>query len=418
MSLFTLLETALKYGLKPTAPTKALTRLGADPEAGVFLREGGGRTVFATPKTMGLTVTKRRVEDPDTGEYVTEIFRNPKFPAGLGEAELREISRSGKPLEKLNKDELKLLLGPRIPNEWFRTKSLPREAIPELQLAKVTDESMADLLSRVPQRGLTRAVPARGEVSPFVQRRLADVRERIEPALERGLGIGAHRWYDTGWMREHMDPVDYANWIKRDAMFSPMTSPAQAAKQNSVVNFLERQGLGDIITPQMFAKGRGYSGYGGTNIRKALERYLAGEGPSGQKVTSYHENLLGNWEPVTVDTHINKSTLGLDLGSTDFGTPDKWYAPMEASIRDLARERDLPEAAAQAAIWWGGAPVTGVSGPVLPTHAHMLEELARRRTEQLGLPEEAMPGLLSKVLRGEEHFRDGGLATLSEKYHD
>lgn len=152
-----------------------------------------------------------------------------------------------------------------------------------------------------------------------------------------------------------------------------------------------------------------------------------------QKLTSFFENLTGNYSPVTVDRHALRLPAML-AGDSNFLAPrykklfettpllhDKealmkqfveipaaWrapiaaeYAALEQFYKRLAQRADLAPAEAQAAAWVGGRDLTGVHDNGLLSFIEHFEDRVHLTADKLGI---SIGEVLRRFVRGEANL--------------
>lgn len=127
------------------------------------------------------------------------------------------------------------------------------------------------------------------------------------------------------------------------------------------------------------------------------------------KPISYQQNLLGNWRPITSDTHYIRDIVGMDRAKKNFADdaallPGE-YAYLEGMGQKVAKARKMQPAQAQSAAWVGGGPDTGLRSAPIP----YLEALQKRIGITARIRGEPIDVTYNKFLRGEiDLYAEGG----------
>ena len=196
-------------------------------------------------------------------------------------------------------------------------QSISREIAQQPKGTGPLDLSLQGQVPGVEQRPLERYVPARG-VSPRMQDALDN------PAVMRGLtksmraGAGVRDWYHTEPLRQEfirqLGPDGDAAF-KRYMDLVAATSPRSDVPTN-IRNASYYYAGGDHLTPNPYPYG-----HVGQNLHKQNVGNLAENGGwdifQNPKPASFAENLRGNLEPVTVDTHAFRN-IGMRTGDPRF----------------------------------------------------------------------------------------------------
>jgi hypothetical protein len=297
------------------------------------------------------------------------------------------------------------------------------------------DLTKPSTLPPVPQADLPRTQPPRG-VSPRLQDALnnPDVVEGVRQGIRNGMEMGAHNWYVNDAVRDAF--VKELGPVKGQAEFERMMDNVAATSPRSDVptNVRNASYYFAHATPADLPDKNPYP-YG--HIAQKLHRQnietISSEGGweplQNPKPASFAQNLKGNYEPVTADTHafraigmrtedprflepsvsavykaggdpatdtlvgkygeISKNKKGQDIVTFrprqlfDSGKltmedakkiPYFWatkpkeneYAAVEQLYKQLAAEHGLTPAGAQAAGWAGSGELTGLG--TVPTH--------------------------------------------------
>lgn len=127
------------------------------------------------------------------------------------------------------------------------------------------------------------------------------------------------------------------------------------------------------------------------------------------KPISYQQNLLGNWRPITSDTHYIRDIVGMKRAKDAFGEEGALlpgeYAYLERMGQKVAKGKKLAPAQAQSAAWVGGGPDTGLKSEPIP----YLQALQKRIGITARIRGEPMDVTYQKFLRGEiDLYAQGG----------
>lgn len=127
------------------------------------------------------------------------------------------------------------------------------------------------------------------------------------------------------------------------------------------------------------------------------------------KPISYQQNLLGNWRPITSDTHYIRDIVGMKRAKDEFGEEGALlpgeYAYLERMGQKVAKGKKLAPAQAQSAAWVGGGPDTGLKSEPIP----YLQALQKRIGITSRIRGEPMDVTYQKFLRGEiDLYAQGG----------
>lgn len=262
-------------------------------------------------------------------------------------------ARSGAPLA-VARDVLQMAANPKTKSAGF---SEWREANPEN--GKLFDLSNLDRVPNVPQHQMPRYVPPRGPNARMVDA-LAnpEVVQTINAAVERGIAGGGKEWYNTepvldvmrGIMPTIDAPQEYAGMLDLMSATSPQSRVTDNIRIGSYYNYLRAQGL---PIPPKPAGGYGSKAQDLHRSNSIGLRELGGwDIFKNPKPASFAQDLRGNQEVVTIDTH-NMRLPGIASGdprflSTSISEPAK---DPEAALAALRRNYPgLPEAVVQGAL--------------------------------------------------------------------
>ena len=141
----------------------------------------------------------------------------------------------------------------------------------------------------------------------------------------------------------------------------------------------------DVYDPEMPARGKdgkkgGYvktmvgempPGYGHYNAIQQTERvkqFLQNQWDpvDNPKPMSFYQNLMGNWEPTTVDIHEIRNQAGMPQGLLHPSPTLPEYTALEDVGRRVAKKMGVSPAQRQAATWIGGGKYTNLGSPPVP----------------------------------------------------
>jgi hypothetical protein len=254
----------------------------------------------------------------------------------------------------------------------------------------------------VPQEGMERYIPARGTPKALEKTSTPANKKRIAKALEDGIEKGGLAWYNLRpLMDEYIAKFGDKEGVKRFKQFTDLvaaTSPRSNVKANIKRASMMQKLLADGVdvskvlnTTEAGAGARMPPGYGHLahkNHRGILGDALSEKGIQGKplgrpKVSSFTENLRGNLEPVTVDTHNKKLlTLPYNLPETVAKTE---YGFLEGMNKDMAKRHGIAPAQAQSATWVGGSNITGVDDA--RPFMELMDERVGATAKELGISE-------------------------------
>jgi hypothetical protein len=304
-----------------------------------------------------------------------------------------------------------------------------RKNIPD-EVSGLFDYSRLQEVPKVQQFDLPRNIPARG-----VPERVAgivadpDVRSKMAEVISRGREMGGANWYNTDPLRdrfiEHLGTgtgdIAHRKFMDFVAATSPRSKVGENVRNASYYYGREMRGEG---MPAVGDKNPQPYGHMAQRLHQMNAERVAGAGwdpLNNPKPASFVENLVGNQQPATIDTHAFRlpAILAQDprfletayLASKDapklniqkmvnsgemtledaLKTPAYWqaqpkaneYGAMERYYQDIGRELGLTPAQAQASAWVGGGKLTGLgsdeSKPFLRFFDDRIMKTARER---------------------------------------
>lgn len=240
---------------------------------------------------------------------------------------------------------------------------------------------------------IDRLVPPRGVPADVEALASKENIERLARVAEGGIKKGGHLWYDLDPMkRAFVDAAgeEGAENFYRLTRLLAATSPRakvdenirRATYFNQLINDAKRAG----VTPEVPSKGEIPNPFGhlAHKSHEGMLREIFATGDftnpiARPKATSFAENLYGNLEPVTVDTHHLRNMVGEEL-PTNAGVRNNAYGSLEQTTNAVAEMVGLKPAATQSAIWVEGADKTNVADP--RNFVEIADEMARRTADQ------------------------------------
>jgi hypothetical protein len=299
----------------------------------------------------------------------------------------------------------------------------------------------------VAQTPLERYVPPRG-VSARVQDALQnpDVHQGVSDSIQKGIELGADKWYHNDAInRSFVDtlgpdegPQAFRQYMQAVGATSPRSDvPTNIRNASYYYTVMQNHGVLPEQLPYPYGHvAQNLHRQNFENIRSGTSAGAAATGGidvlQNPKPPSFIENLTGNLEPGTIDTHafrnvgmrtqdprflatsitdIARPNAGPESLQARFGElndkgdkvtyrpqklfnegkltmdelqkmPAFWdsqpkaneYAAIENFYRDMGRKHGLPTADAQAAAWAGGGDLTGLGTTPDKTFAQMMNE--------------------------------------------
>jgi hypothetical protein len=231
----------------------------------------------------------------------------------------------------------------------------------------------------IPQNTINRYVGPRADVSYLNTIAAPENIDLIKQMIDRGLGATEGGFYKSFQpMKAALDEYGYAPDIFEKGLASGSFASARnkVAQENAIASFLmnmNRRGVD--ITPENILKehdafkaltGGGLSMMEGHT--KPFAKYLIEGFPTGekdvQKITSFFQNKLGNYQPYVLDTH--------EAGGLPYATPyapvfwkqggfkDTEYGTVEKTAQNIAQQMGLDPGIAQEGRWFGLGELTGL----------------------------------------------------------
>ena len=260
--------------------------------------------------------------------------------------------------------------------------------------------NLADVPTGVPQRDLPVYEPPRGPGKVSQQYLTDENMDRVDEIVKQGMLDGGMEWYNTSPLRmAFMDELGeegdqaFGRLMDFMAATSPRAKVSENIKRGSMMYHMDNQGTfhGGLTNADM-AKGYGHLAH---ETQMHLLRDLA-DGKSFDsvgrpKVSRFSQNLQGNYQPVTVDSHNHNLITGMNK------SPNKSdYGPFEAKQQERAGALGISPAQYQSSAWIGGKDITGVANA--KPFMELFDIRLRHTAEKLGM---SASDVLKKFINGE-----------------
>ena len=218
----------------------------------------------------------------------------------------------------------------------------------------------------VPQVPLERYEPPRGMPANLNGILVPENAGRLEDIAKRGEEMGGREWYNLEPLRqafvEELGPAGddaFGRYIDYTAATSPRSTVAGNIRRSSHFYNLDRNGqqVGGLTNKDM---PQGYGHIAHTTHDHKLREIEENGGLlpiKGPKVSSFAENLKGNQQPMTIDTH-NFSAVRNDPGNK-VSPSHTQYKYLEDYQAEIAEKLGMTPAQFQASVWMAGD--TGVA---------------------------------------------------------
>ena len=257
----------------------------------------------------------------------------------------------------------------------------------------VPERKHSELAGPREQKPLERYAAPRGEPKRTASMFRGGNVPRLNAYVDKGVAQGAEKWYHLGGLKdrfiEELGPekggAAFDRFMDMTAALSPRSKVDQNLKRASVLYQREMQGQPiSPLTHEMFPPGYGHLATTSAHapaIKRLVETGAVGNSVDQPKIASFAENLKGNYEPLTSDTH------NVQILSGQARSPTKAEYPfLESRQKTLGERRDLQPAEWQSALWTGAGDVTGVAD-VRNMTAAMNQRIAKT-AEKLGISEQ------------------------------
>ena len=346
--------------------------------------------VIKAVKARGGKVLEHRIVDSDSQPTVIIQLERP-MPGDRLAALSDELGQDA--IAQRFSDGTGELQGPRTEN--WGGEFLPeyfigiddKPAVPELR----ADQANAAPLERGP-------IKSGKQPAGVVRIDTPENRARILELVQRGREVGGDRWYWTEGLRnkfhEVLGPEEGETAFKRfmdlNAATSPRSTVEAEIKRAGILYQNDRAGNLRPLAKEEWPKGTGHLANETQMhaIRRMAEEGSLGSPDQQMKITAYADNLAGNLDPVTVDTHNWQIWSGQKKSPTD-----NEYRAMEKLQAEMAAELGMSPAEFQSALWVGGAELTGVADP--RNFTAQLNERVANTARTLGKTEdEALAGFI------------------------
>lgn len=320
----------------------------------------------------------------------------------------------------------------------------PAEGIGEtLAKGSLFDYSKLNQVPDVPQFDLPRNVPPRGvpaRVTDLINN--PDVQSGMTGMIKRGADMGGADWYNADPLRQafidELGPQGdqrFRQYMDLTAATSPRSDVGTNVRNAS---YYYNRLVNDRGMPEVGDKNPQPYGHMAQRLHQMNAQRVAGAGwdpLNNPKPASFAQDLMGNQQPVAVDTHafrlpaiLSQDPRFLETAyqssadapkmniqqlvesgkmpmSEAVATPAYWqaqpkaneYGAMEQYYKKLASDQGLTPAQTQAAAWVGGGPTTGLASDSSKPFIGFVEDRANKTAAERGIsPAEA----LSQFIRG------------------
>jgi hypothetical protein len=307
------------------------------------------------------------------------------------------------------------------------------------------DRSALSEVPNVPQFDLPRNIPPRG-----VPARVVDVtndpgvRQKMLETIDAGREMGGANWYNTEPLRLEFTRElgeDAGNQAFRKYMdYVAATSPRSDVGTNvRNASYYYQRDVGGLGVPVVGDKNPQPYGHMAQRLHQMNAQRVESQGwdpLNNPKPASFVENLVGNQQPVTVDTHAfrlpaivaedprfletayqtakdaPKQNIQAAVKSGEIAMPDAatkpayWqampkdneYAAMERYYQGLGKELGLTPAQTQASAWVGGGNLTGLASDETKPFLGFFEDRVNKTAQARGMePRE----VLQRFIRGQ-----------------
>lgn len=282
------------------------------------------------------------------------------------------------------------------------------------------DMSLLGRIPDVPQQSMERYIPPRGMPANLNDELNRKAAEHLAEAARRGSEIGGLEWYNLEPIRaqyiEKLGDAEGNRRFKRFMEFVAATSPRSTVASNirraSLFDSLDRQGVDfSQMTNADMPEGYGHIAH---NTQMSLLGDLANDGSfsalNRPKTSSFAENLSGNWDPMTIDTH-NYSAVRNDPSVKK--SPSKTqYGYLEEFQSDIANKLGITPAQFQANVWMGGNTGVADARPFAQVFDEVLQRTAKKNNTT------SSQALHDFIVNGKPLFGMGALTTAIAQLKD
>jgi hypothetical protein len=249
------------------------------------------------------------------------------------------------------------------------------------------DLSNLDAVPNVPQFALERYDPPRGRPSNLDQLLTPETAERLEGYARRGENLGGRAWYNTLPLRDafiaELGPKEGAARFERYIDIVAATSPRSRVDTNvrrsSYLYGEDKAGrpIAGLTNPD-FPPGYGHLAHLTQDaLLKDLEGGRSFRSLDRPKTSSFAENLKGNQQPMTIDTHNFSAITGDNKNKkSPSGTQYKYLEEFEVEIAD---KLNMSPAQFQASVWIGADTGVADARPFLEVFDDVVARTAKKK---------------------------------------
>jgi len=380
----------------PLAPVagkaaKGLARMAGSEINAAMMGERGGLLGAITPQPMSIIDPSQIKTFPKRMKYTNKAIKEGGDIAGATGKDYEEIFAKATAKVKNNEAE-NLQEASKLTKQEVQQRRELANAVLSQPVEKWTppansllDRSVMQSIPNVggvagiPQNTINRYVGPRADVSYLNTIAAPENVDLIKQMIDRGLGATEGGFYKSFQpMKAALDEYGYAPDVFEKGLASGSFASARnkVAQENAIASFLmnmNRRGID--ITPENILKehdafkaltGGGLSMMEGHT--KPFAKYLVEGFPTGekdvQKITSFFQNKLGNYQPYVLDTH--------EAGGLPYATPyapvfwkqggfkDTEYGTVEKTAQNIAQQMGLDPGIAQEGRWFGLGELTGL----------------------------------------------------------
>ena len=260
--------------------------------------------------------------------------------------------------------------------------------------------NLADVPEGVLQTDLPVYEPPRGPGKNSKKFLTDENMDRVDEIVEKGMLEGGLEWYNTSPLRTAFldelgedGDVAFSRLMDFIAATSPRSKVHKNIQRGSMFYHMDNQGKfhGGLTNADM-PKGYGHLAH---ETQMHLLRDLVGgnsfDSINRPKVSRFSQNLQGNYQPVTVDSHNHNLITGINNSPNQSD-----YGAFEATQQDRAGNLGIHPAQYQSSAWIGGADQTGVDDP--RPFMELFDIRLRHTAEKMGEP---VSKVLKKFINGE-----------------
>jgi hypothetical protein len=311
------------------------------------------------------------------------------------------------------------------------------------EVSGLFDYSRLHEVPKVTQFDLPRVVPPRGvpeRVTDLAANK--DVRDKMAEVIQQGQKMGGANWYNADPLLEkfvqQLGPEAGQKAYRKYMDFVAATSPRSDVGTNirNASYYYGRDMRGEGM-PAVGDRNPQPYGHMAQRLHQMNAERVAGPGwdpLNNPKPASFVENLAGNQEPVTVDTHafrlpailaqdprfletayqaskdapklnIQKLVMSGDMSMEDaLKTPAYWqaqpksneYGAMERYYKPIGRELGMTPAQTQASAWVGGGKLTGLASDESKPFLRFFDDRIMKTARETGMdPKDVLRDFIS-----------------------